>query len=79
MNNLQSIIVIAAWLSVPVSIWAVLYFLARIITQYKIRRDLGDMPTREELRDWYAKNNSIIQYSPIDKHPSQEKKSTLLN
>ena len=79
MNNLQSIIVIAAWLSVPVSIWAVLYFLGRIITQYKIRRDLGDMPTREELRDWYAQNNSIIQYSPIDKQPSQEKKSTLLN
>ena len=79
MSNLQNIIVIAAWLLVPVSIWGVIYFLGRIIMQYKIRRDLGDMPSGEQLRDWYAKNNSIIQYSPIDKHPSQEKKSTLLN
>ena len=61
MNNLQTIIVIAAVLAVVVSIWAVYYFLARIITFYRIRRDLGDMPSAEELHAWYEQNNSIIR------------------
>ena len=70
MNNLQSIIVIAAVLVVVVSIWAIVYFLGRIITAKQIRRDLGDMPSGEELRTWYEKNNAIITYgdhSPIAK------------
>ena len=77
MDNLKIIIIIAAWLSVPLSIWGIFYFLARIITQNKIRRDLGDMPTREELSDWYAQNNSIIQYSPTREKSTIGKKSTL--
>lgn len=70
MNNLQIIIIIAATLSIPVSIWAVIYFTARIITHYRVRRDLGDMPTAEEISRWYEENNSIITYSPIRKHPN---------
>ena len=71
MDNLQSIIVIGAVLSVPVSIWAIVYFSARIITQNKIRRDLGDMPSAEELSRWYEENNSIIQYR--EHSPTREK------
>ena len=74
MNDLQTIIVIAAVLSVPVSIWAIVYFSARIITKNKIRRDLGDMPSAEELTTWYEQNNMIITYgkhSPTRKHQSQ--------
>ena len=62
MNDLQTIIVIGAVLSVPVSIWAIVYFSARIITKNKIRRDLGDMPSAEELTKWYEQNNQIITY-----------------
>ena len=62
MNNLQSIIVIAAVLSLPVSVWAIVYFSARIITKNRIRRDLGDMPSEEELHAWYEQNNLIITY-----------------
>ena len=70
MNNLSTIIVIAAWLSVPLSIWGIFYFLARIITHNRVRRDLGDMPSHEELRQWYENNNAIIEYrqhSPTEK------------
>lgn len=61
MNNLQTIIVIAAALAIPVSIWVIVYFSAHIITHNKIRRDLGDMPSAEELHAWYEQNNSIIR------------------
>jgi len=71
MNNLQTIIVIAAVLSVPVSIWGIFYFLARIITDQRIKRDLGNMPSQEDLHAWYEQNNFIIQYkqhSPTEKN-----------
>ena len=61
MDNLQTIIVIGAALSIPVSIWAVIYFGSKIILQHRIKRDLGNMPSQEELRAWYAQNNSIIR------------------
>ena len=80
MNDLQTIIVIAAALSVPVSIWGIVYFAGRIITQYRVNRDLGNMPSQEELRAWYEQNNLMITYgkhSPIRKDPSQKKKITL--
>ena len=73
MNDLQTIIVIGAVLSVPVSIWAIVYFSARIITKNKIRRDLGDMPSAEELSQWYAENNSIIRYD--DRSPTRKQQS----
>jgi hypothetical protein len=71
MNNLAEIIVIAAWLIVPVSIWAIVFFFARIVTWWRIRRDLGDMPSLEEIQKLYEQNNSIISYqvrSPTDKN-----------
>ena len=80
MNNLQTIIVIAAVLSVPLSIWAIVYFSARIITQKRITRDLGNMPSQEELTAWYEQNNLIITYgqpSPTRKHKREQRKSTL--
>ena len=80
MNNLQTIIVIAAVLSVPLSIWAIVYFSARIITQKRITRDLGNMPSHEELTAWYEQNNFIItygQHSPTRKHKREQRKSTL--
>ena len=69
MNNLQIIITIAATLSIPVSIWAVIYFGSKIILQYRIKRDLGNMPSQEELRAWYEQNNSIIQYREYSPPP----------
>ena len=71
MNNLQIIIIIAATLSIPVSIWAVVYFSARIITDQRIKRDLGNMPSQAELTEWYEQNNAIITYdqrSPTEKN-----------
>ena len=62
MNNLQLIIVILAGLSIPVSTWGIIYFLARIIIHRRITRDLGDMPSAEEISAHYETNNAIIQY-----------------
>ena len=60
MNNLSIIIVICAGLSIPASIWAIVYFLARIIIHRRIRSELGDMPTREEIAKLYEQNNVTI-------------------
>ena len=62
MNNLQLIIVIAAGLSVPVSIWGISFFLGRLITHYRVRSELGDMPSAEEIEKHYQLNNAIIEY-----------------
>lgn len=72
MNNLQSIIVIGAVLSLPVSIWAIVYFLGRIIVHHRIRSSLGDMPSQEEITAHYQANNAIIQYSPTEQHKAIE-------
>jgi hypothetical protein len=61
MNNLQQIIVIAACLAIPVSIWAIVYFVARIAVQWQIRHDLGDMPSADEIHKMYEQNNKIIR------------------
>ena len=68
----MNIIIIAAWLSIPLSIWLIVYFGSRIVTQYKIRRDLGDMPSAEEISKHYQQNNDIIQYR--DHSPTREQK-----
>ena len=71
MNNLQQIIVIAAWLSVPLSIWGIIYFVGRMVTHFHINKNLGDMPSAEEIHQLYEKNNAIIQYkqhSPTEKN-----------
>ena len=71
MNNLSQIIVIAAWLAVPLSIWGIIYFVGRIFVHFHIRKNLGDMPSAEEIHALYEKNNAIIQYkqhSPTEKN-----------
>jgi len=72
MNNLQIIIVIAAGLSIPVSIWGIIYLMARIIMHHRNRRALGDMPSLEEIHQHYERNNSIIEYR--DTPPLRERK-----
>lgn len=62
MNNLHLIIAIAAGLSIPVSIWGIVYFLGRIIVHHRIRSQLGDMPSADEIHQHYERNNAIIQY-----------------
>jgi hypothetical protein len=62
MNNLPIIIAIAAGLSLPVSLWAIIYFGMRIIVRWYIRRHLGDMPSAEEIHQLYERNNAIIEY-----------------
>ena len=71
MNNLQIIIVIAASLSIPVSIWAIVYYVGRMVMHYKITRDLGDMPTREEVSAMYDQNNAVIMYSPTARNKTK--------
>ena len=73
MDNLQTIIVIGAALSIPVSIWAGIYFGSKIFFQHRIKRDLGNMPSQEELSQWYAQNNSIIQYREHSPTPPRER------
>jgi len=71
MNELSRIIVIAAGLSVPVSIWAIVYFLGRIVIHWRITRELGNMPSQDEIRELYERNNAIItygQHSPTEKN-----------
>jgi hypothetical protein len=66
MNNLIATI---AWLCIPVSIWAIIYFTARIVTHSRIRKELGDMPSADEIHAMYERNNAIIEYrehSPIE-------------
>jgi hypothetical protein len=62
MNNLQVIIATAAWLAIPVSIWAIVYFVGRMVTHLHIKRNLGDMPSIEEIHQHYERNNAIIEY-----------------
>lgn len=74
MFNLKEIIVVAAWLSIPVSIWAIVYFVGRIITRWHIRRHLGDMPSWEEIQEHYEQINQ--QYkgrSMLDQRTYYEK------
>jgi hypothetical protein len=79
MSNLETIIVIAAVLAVVVSSWAIIYFAGLIITKYRIRRELGDMPSQEELREHYRLMNGAAygDYSPIAKPRGKQRKSTL--
>lgn len=57
MNNLEQIIVIAAWISIPVSIWVIVYFAIRIYIHKRIRDELGDMPSADEISELYARIN----------------------
>ena len=59
----MNIIIIAAWLAVPLSIWLIVYFGSRIITHHHIRKHLGDMPSAEEIQKLYEQNNDIIQHA----------------
>lgn len=62
MNNLVQIILIVAWLAVPVSIWGIVYFVGRIYLKWRIKKECGDMPSIEEIRALYEHNNAVIQY-----------------
>jgi hypothetical protein len=62
MHNLSQIIVIAAWLTIPVSLWGIGYCVARIAAQWHIRHNLGDMPSADEIQKLYEQNNAIITY-----------------
>jgi len=81
MNNLQSIIVIAAWIAVPVSLWVIVYFAIRIYVQKRIRAELGDMPSAEEISALYAsinqqnKSGGVLDSRTYYEKLSQEKDS----
>lgn len=67
MTDLNLIIVVVAWLAVVVSIWFIVYFVGRLILHYWVRRELGDMPSSEEISELYKINNAMIEHSPIAK------------
>jgi len=67
MNNLVQIVIVAAWLSLPVSLWVVVYFAVRIYLRYRIWRDLDDMPSAERIAAHYAWLN--FRNGGVDQHP----------
>jgi hypothetical protein len=70
MNNLTQIVIVAAWLIIPISIWGIIYYVARIAVWWHIRHNLGDMPSAEEIQKLYEQNNAIIEYRTTP--PSEE-------
>ncbi len=58
--SILSVIVIA------VSLWGLVYFSIKIAVSFWIRRELGDMPSVEEISALYESNNRIIEYLDWD-------------
>jgi hypothetical protein len=66
MNNLspilsELIITIYAFPLLVVCIWALLYFSFMIYLRLRIRRELGDMPSHDEVSELYERINEQIR------------------
>lgn len=70
MFNLESILVLVSVFVSIASIWGIIYLAGRFYVRWLIKRDCGDMPSAEEIREMYEKNNAIIRY---EKHPPIDK------
>lgn len=64
MNNLVDIVIVVAVVTIVISIWGIYYFIGRIV--YTLHRWDGDMPSPEELSEYYAKLN---EQNGGDQHP----------
>ena len=66
MNNLNPIlselvITLCAFPLLVICIWAILYFSFMIYLRLRIRRDLGDMPSGQEVHELYEEINEKIR------------------
>lgn len=66
MNNLspilsELIITLYAFPCLVICIWGILYFGFMIYLRLRIRRELGDMPSREEISKLYEQINEQIR------------------
>lgn len=59
---MQSLIVIVSCLVSIVSLWGIIYFAWRIFIRRKVMFEDFNMPSSDELRELYEKNNVIIKH-----------------
>ncbi len=64
-------ITILAVSAIAISGWGIIYFAGKIARHFYIRRHLGDMPSLEEIRELYRKNNDQIEHPNLS--PTREK------
>lgn len=67
MFSLESILVLLSVVVIGISTWGFIYFAGRIYTAWKIRRDLGDMPSADEIAEHYKQINA--RNGGVDQHP----------
>ena len=53
---------IIAVLVIVISIWGMMYFLARIIIRFYVMYGKGNLPNSDELREMYKRNNAGVEY-----------------
>lgn len=59
MNNLETILTIVSCMVIVVSIWMIMFFGFRIVEHFIIRRELGDMPSAEEIERLYSNIDKV--------------------
>lgn len=58
----ELVITILAVTIIAISGWAIIYFVGKIIRDRYIKRNLGDMPGLDEIRELYRRNNEQIEH-----------------
>jgi len=66
MFNLVDILVAVSVLTIIISIWGIYYFVGKFITWLFDRKNLGDMPSAEEIHKLYERLN---KQNGGDQHP----------
>lgn len=59
--DLELIITILSVAVIAISGWAIIYFSVKIVLNFYIKSNLGDMPTADEISELYRQNNEAIQ------------------
>lgn len=67
----ELVVTILAVAIIAISGWAVIYFAAKIARHFYIKRNLGDMPSLDEIRELYRRNNEQIEHPNLS--PTREK------
>jgi len=66
MFNLVDILVAVSVLTIIISIWGIYYFVGKFIIWLFVRKNLGDMPSVEEIHELYERLN---KQNGGDQHP----------
>jgi hypothetical protein len=64
--NAELVVMVCGFPFLVIFIWAGLYFSFMIYLRLRIRRELGDMPSREEVHELYERINEQIR-NPLQK------------